>query len=240
MTREYVWRPSFFGRLFTGSPPWSLRLINGRFELHVNDERVEIDLERGDRISVHRGVLWGRLSFRDGILSGLPNTSVASLNEEITGVMGDHQRLVAERLAEAERLRLARVERFKTAYELVTMWLAEAERLLTYSRAQRRWVTHEQQMALQAIRPELPMPEKELDTLLEDEDLRKSLGVQRVDVQTSLVAFRKDWTAHWATENKAHTDRERVASSKLLSNVEKRALNDEQAEAVICLKLTLP
>lgn len=234
MAREYVWRPSFFGRLFTGAPPWSLRLINERFELHVNDERVQIDLDRGDRISVRRGVLWGRLSFLDGMLRGLPNTSVASLNEEIAGVMSVHQRLVAERLAEAERLTLLRFKRFMSAYTLVTTWLAEAERLLNDSRTQRRWVTHEQQMALQAIRPKLSMPEQELDTLLEDEDLRKSLGVQRMDVQNSLAAFRKDWIAHWVTENKAHTERERVASSKLLSNVEKRALNDEQAEAVIC------
>lgn len=76
------------------------------------------------------------------MLKGLPNTSVASLNEEIPGVMSVHQRLVAERLAEAERLTLLRFKRFRSAYTLVTTWLAEAERLLNDSRTQRRWVTH--------------------------------------------------------------------------------------------------
>lgn len=116
-----------------GPPPRSLRLINVRFELDVKDERVEIDLERGDHISARRGILWGRLSFLDGMLRGLPKTSVARLNEEIAGVMSFHQRLVAERLVEAERRRLVRVELFRSAYALVTTWLAVADRLLNDS-----------------------------------------------------------------------------------------------------------
>nr|WP_230123459.1 UvrD-helicase domain-containing protein [Pseudomonas sp. Bi70] len=234
MARDYVWRPSVLGRLLTGSPPWSLCLRDGRFELNVGAVSVEIDFDRGDRISVHRGVLWGRLSYLDGTLRGLPKMSLASLNDAIAGVMSVHHRLVAERLVEAERLRLLRVERFRSAYALVRTWLAEADRLLNDSRAQRRWVTHEQQVALQASRPKLSFPEQDLDALLQDDDLRKSLELQRVDVQNSLAAFRKNWTAYWTAENKAHTKREREASSRLLSKVEKRPLNEEQAEAVIC------
>ena len=234
MPREYEWKPSFIGQLVTVSPRWSLRLREGCFELSVNDQSLAIDLARGDRIRAHRGAFWGYLEYPGGTLRGLSKASVPGLAHAIADVMSIHERRLAESLAEAERLRQARHERLRSAYEQIKDWLAKATQLLRDSRAQRRWVTHEQQMALQACRPKLAMPEKELDALLQEDDLRTALSLQLVDVQRSLTLWRSDWEALWKRENKDHTERERVASSALLSKVEKRALNDEQAEAVIC------
>lgn len=234
MAREYVWRPSVIGRLLTGSPPWSLSLSNGRFELQINSESFAIDMGKGDLIGARQGFYWGCLTYPGGTLGGLPRGHVAGLAHEILDVVSAHERQVAQSLAEAEQRKRARIERFRTTYEQLRGWLMQANRLLKDSRAERRWVTHEQQMALEASRPTLAMSDQELDALLHDQDLRDSLGLKLEEVQRSMACFREDWEALWKRANKNHTERERVACDWLLSTVEKRPLNDEQAEAVIC------
>lgn len=86
MAREYVWRPSVIGRLLTGSPPWSLSLSNGRFELQINCESFAIDMGKGDLIGARQGFYWGRLTYPGGTLGGLPRGHVAGLAHEILDV----------------------------------------------------------------------------------------------------------------------------------------------------------
>lgn len=234
MVKEYVWGPSLFGRVLTGSARWSLHLANGRFELKVDGESVAIELGDGDRIGAARGMFWGSLKYPRGTLNGLSNHSVSGLNDLIAEVIRAHERQAAENLLEAEKRRFERVERFRTVYKQLRAWLVEASRLLNDSRTQRRWVTYEQQMALYASRPRLSIPEKKLDSLLQDQDLRADLGLKLVDVQRALTWWRCDWGALWEKINKEHIEKELVASSWLLSNVEKLPLNEEQAKAVIC------
>ncbi|MFG0547129.1 UvrD-helicase domain-containing protein [Pseudomonas sp. YQ_6] len=234
MSKEYVWGPSFFGRVLTGSSPWLLRLANGRFHLIVDNESVVIGWSGRDRLAATRGVLWGSLRYAGGVLGGLPNSSVAGLNDVIADVIRAQERQEAERLLQTQSQKDEQIARFRTSYSLLRSWLSDANRLLNDSRTQRRWVTHEQQVALQAARPSLPIADNELDVLLHDEALRDALGVPLIDVQRALAIWRGDWSALWKKINKEHTESELVASKWLLSNVEKLPLNDEQARAVIC------
>ncbi len=234
MSKEYVWGPSFFGRVLTGSSPWLLRLTNGCFHLTVGNESVAISLSGRDRIVATRGMLWGSLRYAGGILGGLPNSSVAGVNDVIADVIKAQERQEAENLLQSQSQKDERIARFRTSHTLLRSWLSDANRLLNDSRTERRWVTHEQQVALQAAKPSLPIADNELDVLLQDEALRDALGVSLIDVQRALAIWRGDWNALWKKINKEHTESELVASKWLLSNVEKLPLNDEQARAVIC------
>ncbi|WP_448654342.1 UvrD-helicase domain-containing protein [Pseudomonas mohnii] len=234
LSKEYIWSPSFFSRILSMSGPWSLRLEDGFFELDVNDERVVIRSDEVARMGATRGLLWGRLKYPGGTVGGLSKASVSGLNAVIQDVTRAYERQRAESLQEAEKRQLARRDSFRTVYMQIRAWLAEAGRLVSESRAQRRWVTHEHQIKLQAAKPTLAISETDLNVLLQDHDLRVALSVQLEDVERVLTLWRADWSAKWSELNNEHTKRELVACEGLLSKVEKRALNDEQARAVIC------
>jgi len=55
LSKEYVWGPSFFGRVLTGSSPWLLRLANGRFHLTVDNESVAIGGSGRDQMGLSHG-----------------------------------------------------------------------------------------------------------------------------------------------------------------------------------------
>jgi len=234
LSKEYVWGPSFFGRILSMSPPWSMRLADGFFELDVHGERVVIRSDEVSSMQATRGLFSGRVSYPGGSVGGLPKASVSGLNAVIKDVTKAHDRLREETLREAEKRTLARHERFRIAYMQIRDWLGEAARIFNDAMAQRRWVTHEQQMGLQATRPRLGIPETDLNELLQDHDLRVALSIRLEDIERVLTFWRADWSIKWREFNKEHTKRELVACEPLLSKVEKRPLNDEQARAVIC------
>lgn len=234
MSKEYDWGPSYWGRVLTRSSSWLLRLANGRLELIIDGKSVVIGESERNRIAAAEGMLWGKLRYPGGVLRGLPNLYVSGLNTAIAEFIRADERLAAEKLLEAESRKQERAERFRAAHTLLKGWLSEASRLLTDARTQRRWITHEQQVTLQAAKPSLPVSDKELDALLQDQALRDALGILLEEIQRALAIWRGDWDALWKKINQEHTDKELVASKWLLSKVEKLPLNDEQAKAVIC------
>ena len=66
LSKEYVWGPSFFGRILSMSPPWSLRLADGFFELDVHGERVVIRSDEVSSMQATRGLFSGRVSYPGG------------------------------------------------------------------------------------------------------------------------------------------------------------------------------
>lgn len=216
------------------SAPWALRLRDGCFELDVHGERTVIPASEVSHIRATPGLLWGRLRYPGGTLRGLSQGSVSGLNNVMDDVAMAYQRRQEEIEQEAETHRLARQHRFKTAYTQIRSWLGKAARIVNESQENRRWVTHEQQIEWLNARPTLAISEADLDALLEENDLRSALGVQLEEIQKVLKLWRSDLTSRWRDINEEHTKRELIASERLLSNVEKKALNEEQARAVIC------
>ena len=101
LSKEYVWGPSFFGRILSLSVPWSLRLADGFFELNVHGERVVIRSDEVSSMQATRGLFSGRVSYPGGSVGGLPKASVSGLNAVIKDVTKAHDRLREETLREA-------------------------------------------------------------------------------------------------------------------------------------------
>lgn len=138
---------------------------------------------------------------------------------------------------EAMREELRRRERaalFKAVYDLIHEWVRRVANELAQARKMRRWFTYEQQVSLINARPDLPISDDQVDVLLNDTSLQELHQVNSDVVAQSLKGWRMDWRAAWKIFNERHTCEELTLSKPLLSRVEKRPLNEEQARAVIC------
>ncbi|WP_256843386.1 UvrD-helicase domain-containing protein, partial [Pseudomonas aeruginosa] len=112
---------------------------------------------------------------------------------------------------------------------------AEADALTDRGTTGRRWITYEQQQALLAERPSLPLTSAELEQLFLDEEVHDDLHSDRHRMALdALHDWQLDWPAMWADANEAMATRELGLAKPFLDRVESRPLTEEQARAVIC------
>ncbi|MGX9080689.1 hypothetical protein ACWTQY_33085, partial [Klebsiella pneumoniae] len=89
--------------------------------------------------------------------------------------------------------------------------LAEADAPIDRSSTGRRWITHEQQQALLAGRPALPLPPRELEQLFLDEVVHQDLhSPSHRAALDALHDWQLDWPAVWAEANATMATRELV------------------------------
>lgn len=184
MLNEYVWLPSLIGRVVSRSVQWSLRLVGVQFELNVDGRVVAIRPGEGDQVSASRGMFWGRLTYPGGSLGGLLNHQVSGLNEAIADVvLAQEREITAKRLQDEKNRKLEeaarereRVERYLNVYTQIRGWVLQVEQRLLDSQQERRWVTHEQQVALWSARPQISVQDHELDALFSDQSLAEATG----------------------------------------------------------------
>ncbi|MCW0462945.1 UvrD-helicase domain-containing protein [Xanthomonas sacchari] len=221
------WRPSALGRLLTRSSHWWFQLDGEHAEISINGNRYRAFLDEARRIQVVPGVLWSRVEVDlDGgpwlALDGLPNAQGADLSTTIKALLFErHQR---------ERKAL-----FDAIVELINSWLRSARALISEGDAGRRWITHEQQQSMLAQRPDLPLESSKLEQLYVDEDVHDDLrSPSHLEAVDDLRQWKMDWPALWKDANKSMATRELTLAKNFLDRVERKALNKEQAQAVIC------
>lgn len=221
------WRPSGWGQRVTRSPDWRLRLDGEHVELLIGGRQYSQRLDHDQSVRVLPGVFWTKVALQteDGqtlSVDGLPNRQASRLSAAVQNVL----------FARTTRGRKAL---FEEILEQIQSWLSAADALTDRGHASRRWITHEQQQALLAERPALPLSPDELERLFLDasvhDDLRSSRHLAALE---ALNDWHRDWPAAWAEANEAMTQRELVLAKDLLDHVESRPLTEEQARAVIC------
>lgn len=221
------WRPSGWGQRVTRSPDWQLRLDGEQLALLIDGRQYHQHVANEHSVRVVRGVLWSRVELtteRGEALSvdGLPNSQGSRLAAALQQV----------RFARTTRGRKAL---FDTILEQIQAWLRAADALIDRGSAGRRWITHEQQQALLADRPALPLPPAELEQLFLDEEVHDDLHApgHRMALD-ALHDWQLDWPAVWAEANATMAERERVLAKDFLDRIESKPLTEEQAHAVIC------
>ncbi|WP_238935305.1 hypothetical protein [Pseudomonas typographi] len=113
-------------------------------------------------------------------------------------------------------------------------WLKEVDRVVVTADAEHRWLTHDLQRELISQKDALGIDTAKLKALFDSPVIQASMGDNKPRVQARLAQWSQNWPEHWKTRNQAHMIRDLDACSHLLDNVESRALNDEQAKAVVC------
>jgi len=157
------WRPSGWGQRVTRSPDWQLRLDGEQLALLIDGRHYHLHVANEHSVRVVRGVLWSRVELtteRGEALSvdGLPNSQGSRLAAAVQHVL-------------FARSRRGRKALFERVLAQIQAWLAEADALTDRGTTGRRWITHEQQQALLADRPALPLPPAELEQLFLDEEV---------------------------------------------------------------------
>ena len=79
-----VWRPSFFGKLFTRSKDWTVTIENADLVLSIGQQPL-VHLKE---LQVTDGVVWARLEAKDNedkgyVLKGIPHTKAMALKQEL-------------------------------------------------------------------------------------------------------------------------------------------------------------
>ncbi len=221
------WRPSSWGQRMTRSPNWRLRLDGEHVELMIGDRPYREHVNDDHRLQVTPGLFWSTVVLQteggDTLsVNGLPNGQASRLAAALQQV----------RFASTTRGRRAL---FDTILEQIQSWLAEADALTDRGATGRRWISHEQQQALLADRPALPLQPDELERLFLDENVHEDLhSPSHRAALDALQDWRLDWPAVWADANATMATRELELAKDFLDRVESKPLTEEQARAVIC------
>ncbi|UQA68954.1 UvrD-helicase domain-containing protein [Stenotrophomonas maltophilia] len=220
------WRPSGWGQRVTRSPHWRLRLDGECIELNIAGQQYRQRVDDDHSVQVIPGLFWASVSLQtdSGSVSvgGLPNGQASQLAAAVRTLL----------FARSTR---GRKGLFEDILEQIQAWLSAADALTDRGHASRRWITHEQQQALLADRPALPLSPDELESLFLDANVHGDLRSSRHLVALeALNDWHLDWPAIWADANATMATREQVLAKDFLDRVESKPLTEEQARAVIC------
>lgn len=91
------WRPSLWGKLFTRSADWSIRMDGERVEVVIGSQPYQAFLKSERRLQITPGVIWSRVEIRvkDGLQlvgDGLPNDEGDRLRTAIAMLVAERRK----------------------------------------------------------------------------------------------------------------------------------------------------
>lgn len=218
-----TWEPSLWGRFFTGSRKWRLRLEDRVIELTIDNQLYRAPVDGDSTLRMRQGLFWTAVTLFPGHagekrLEGLPNSSAATLIAMVATV--NNQRLQQD------------LEFLADALSTIRGWLDRVSTTLRRAEEGRRWITYESQQALLNSRPSFDG--QALWLRLRNPAIRQRLCEDLATAEKALNEWETDWPASWVRLNAAFVRRELIACKDIFDRVESKPLTEEQARAVIC------
>ncbi|WP_162868294.1 hypothetical protein [Pseudomonas viridiflava] len=208
------WQPSFLSRLFGRTKPLRLVIESDELSVTPDGQQYPIQLESFSSVRFHPSLLWTNMFVwiaHDVRLVGLSKSTRNVLGHQLQTVMSK--------------------QKLCFLYAKIISWLSEVDQVVATADAEYRWLTHDIQQELISKKNALGIDAAKLKALYDSRLIQVSMADNKPRVQARLA---RNWTEHWKARNQAHMNTELDACSHLLANVESRALNDEQARAIIC------
>lgn len=120
-----TWGSTALGQLFTATPPWSLSLDGGRFELSIAGKTVSGEVAQLERLSIKPGAMWAgvRVEGDNGqaiALDGIANGEAKKLSEALTASIAVVRR---------QEYIGALLREFGTHAQKITAWVDQASTL---------------------------------------------------------------------------------------------------------------
>lgn len=183
-----------------------------------------VNVEEEASYRVNRGFFWTDITLHSGLshevkVDGLPNTQGAILAKALESV------LVEKKIRED-------VVFAQNAHQIVSNWLCQKLAQEEAVKVERRWFSHEMQIALEISRPVIDV--SAVRARLLTPSVRTKLGKETAALEVALTLWESDHRAYWSSLNAVHTERELESCKDLFDRVESKPLTDEQARAVIC------
>ena len=233
------WGPSAWGKRFTRSSEWLLRLDGETLTLLVAGRKFRAKIRGKSPVSIHHGIFWTSISFRVKdqelcIVDGIPNVHGRAIDQAINATLQEQQAAL-DRAAEEERQH-DRVKRFRSALTPILKWQTEMRVILQRHKIARRWVTAETLQQIESAKPYPPVSAAEMEQLVHQSDIQAHLGDSLKEAQTALRFWRTDLTPHIAKLNHQYTESELAECKSLFDKVESQPLTEEQGRAVVCFE----
>lgn len=222
MTKQ--WTPSMWGRTLTSSPEWQLHLEGLQLTLMVDGRSHRLNVGEEATYSINRGAFWTDITAFPGLpqevkVDGLPNGEADALIHAV------------ERALVEKRVRQD-VEFLEGAHRSIVGWLEQKDSQAKSAEADRRWFTHEMQVAVEAARPSIDV--QNIRKRLKGAATQTRLGPKAAAIERDLSRWEEGYRPFWDSFNEAHTERELRTCKDLFDRVESKPLTPEQARAVIC------
>ncbi len=205
-----AWRPSFWARLF-GAPVWTLRVVNGRIALESPHGVASASVSERAAFVIEPAGVWSRIS-----------APSLGLTESLRGV-GHRAVREFDAVVTEERVGLDAVD----TLQRVDGWWAEFQTQLGVAWAARRWVSEE---AIQTFDHARRQAIGDVGATSRLRSLAIAEQHTALDVALSDDAVR----ARVSAQNDALVEAELRDERAFFDTVEKAALTDEQARAVVC------
>ncbi len=195
-----------------------------KLSLTVDGKTHAVNVDDAGAYRVNPGVFWTDVTLHPSPsrvvkVDGLPNARGTDLTSAVEAA------LVEKQIRDDAAF-------LRDAHQTVLDWLQHKTQQEQAAKAERRWITHEAQVAIEAARPSIDV--KAIRARMKKANVLGRLGNEAVDIERSLVQWETDHRPHWASLNAAHTERELKVCKDLFDRVERKPLNAEQARAVIC------
>ncbi len=215
MTME--WHPSRWARLFRKSRHWQLKIDKDQLVVSVDGQAHTVHPEAFSTLKFDRRLLWTNVKLWVGYelyLVGLSNAARTALDQQLYAASSRHK--------------------FRELYAQIINWLKEVEQVGAAADVQHRWLTHDIQRELLIKKASLGIDPAKLKALFDSPVIQTAMGDNKPRVQARLSQWSQDWLEQWKARNEEHLVRELQACEDLLSKVETRPLNHEQAQAAVC------
>jgi DNA helicase-4 len=223
---EHTWGSSALGQFFVAGALWKLTLAGEQFQLVVDGKRFEGSVSLLDKLSIHRGLIWAKVRLANQ--AGQVMTLGAISNAHATQM---HASLRAAIDGQAHRLRVdEQIRQFSVELVIVGGWVESTLHAFNEHLRRRGWIS------LEAYAPQEARKPGAIQNLLEVPEIQRHLGGLSSEDQKAVAFWRKPLSEVVRALNKQHTDNELVRSRSFFNTVEKAALSDEQAHAVMCFE----
>lgn len=232
---SFVFEPTSWGLLVTGSRRWRLNFDTDRLELQLSldGKRYGRHLDASDdAVVIHSGIFWSALTLRmDGLtptrVDGLPSRRVRALRKAIAD--GKAASMLAKE-------RAARQKAFDTAYAQISAWVSDVIRRGDAMRERMGWLPFEDQMEMLQSRPQLALSDDALLSHVRDPANRASLPDEPKKLEAILNFRERQWLSFCRARNFGGVQDEKRWPRELFDHVESKPLTPDQIRAVMCFE----
>jgi DNA helicase-4 len=220
-----TWGPTSSGLSFTSTPVWKLTLEGERYAFLLRQQTYRGSVKELQGLTVEPGLIWATVRIpaagtRAAVkVDGIPNQAAVEM-------LGAVQR-AAKEFQRKQYLR-AITDQFEPFAVQVAKWSSSVNAAMEREFKRRGWLGREFLEALEGTTPTFP------EEALREPEIAAMLQGQPKAVQASVQRWRRGVQALGADANAKHEEAELLACKEFFSSVEKSALTQEQARAVIC------
>jgi len=217
---QKTWGPTPYGKTFTKTLDWSFSLKDEKFQLSVDNKRIEGDALELEGLRITPGFFWSSVTIpylkaHRLSLDGIPNNAAKEMGQAVEKA--------------AKRMRVIQLlQGFNAVIQPVVKWATNVKAACKVQLASKGWLTREFKAKYDAEKPQ------GLLQFLSEPEIALHINGQPKEVIDSITLWRLNLSNFTDDLNERHLEKELREFKTFFDQVEKSPLTEEQAKAVVC------